>query len=151
MVGVGFRRCGHFGEDGHSQSSGNAIGLSNCFCEWSAGSDRLSRSFNSLCWRDHFACATLGRGGPGWRRWLRSAAWRYLTSCLSRSSGHFSSIATDFDCFGKVYPAAGLFLTLAIYAIQIPLSVWWLRHFRFGPMEWIWRSLTYGKLQPMRL
>src|SRR5262249_167807 len=52
--------------------------------------------------------------------------------------------------FGKVGPAAGLGLTLAIYATQIPLSLWWLRRFRFGPMEWIWRSLTYRKLQPMR-
>jgi uncharacterized protein len=28
-------------------------------------------------------------------------------------------------------------------------SVWWLRHFRFGPVEWLWRSLTYGERQPM--
>ena len=53
--------------------------------------------------------------------------------------------------FGKVGPAAGLGLTFAIYATQIPLSIWWLRRFRFGPMEWVWRSLTYGKLQPMRV
>jgi Predicted membrane protein len=56
-----------------------------------------------------------------------------------------------FRLFGKVGPAAGLVLTFTIYTIQIPLSVWWLRHFRFGPMEWVWRSLTYGKLQLMRL
>lgn len=53
--------------------------------------------------------------------------------------------------FGKVGPAAGLGLTFAIYATQIALSIWWLRRFRFGPMEWVWRSLTYGKLQPMRV
>jgi uncharacterized protein len=52
--------------------------------------------------------------------------------------------------FGKVGPAAGVGLTFAIYAMQIPLSLWWLRRFRFGPMEWVWRSLTYGRLQPMR-
>jgi Protein of unknown function (DUF418) len=39
--------------------------------------------------------------------------------------------------FGKVGPAAGLGLTFAIYAMQIPLSLWWLRRFRFGPMEWV--------------
>jgi uncharacterized protein len=26
----------------------------------------------------------------------------------------------------------------------------WLQHFRFGPAEWLWRTLTYGQLQPMR-
>jgi Protein of unknown function (DUF418) len=53
--------------------------------------------------------------------------------------------------FGKVGPAAGLCLTIAIYICQARLSLGWLRYFRFGPMEWVWRSLTYGKLQPMRL
>lgn len=52
--------------------------------------------------------------------------------------------------FGKVGPAAGLILALAIYLIQLPLSVWWLGHFRLGPMEWVWRSLTYAKRQTMR-
>jgi len=53
--------------------------------------------------------------------------------------------------FGKVGPAAGLALSFAIYSVQVPLSLWWLRRFRFGPMEWVWRSLTYGKSQPMRM
>lgn len=38
-----------------------------------------------------------------------------------------------------------------LFLLQIPLSVWWLRRFRFGPVEWLWRSLTYVKAQPMRL
>ena len=29
--------------------------------------------------------------------------------------------------------------------LQIPLSAWWLSRFRFGPVEWIWRRLTYGR------
>jgi uncharacterized protein len=55
-----------------------------------------------------------------------------------------------FGLYGQVGAAAGVLLTLAIYALQIPLSVWWLGHFRFGPVEWLWRSLTYGQWQPMR-
>ncbi|MCJ7784082.1 MAG: DUF418 domain-containing protein [Desulfobacterales bacterium] len=43
----------------------------------------------------------------------------------------------------------GLMLTLAVFALQIPLSWWWLSRFQFGPVEWVWRSLTYGKPQPM--
>ncbi len=48
--------------------------------------------------------------------------------------------------------AAGLWgITFAVYLAQIPLSVWWLRRFQFGPLEWVWRSLTYGKKQPFVL
>jgi uncharacterized protein len=53
--------------------------------------------------------------------------------------------------YGKIGPAIGVGLTVLIYASQILLSVWWLRRFRFGPAEWLWRSLTYGKLQPIRV
>ena len=42
-------------------------------------------------------------------------------------------------------------VVVVIWAIQIPLSVWWLNRYRFGPVEWIWRTLTYGQRQPFRL
>ena len=42
-------------------------------------------------------------------------------------------------------------LVAAIAAVEIAWSVAWLRNFRFGPLEWVWRSLTYWQLQPMRL
>ena len=44
----------------------------------------------------------------------------------------------------------GLVLTVALYLTQIPLSRWWLKRYRFGPAEWLWRSLTYRQLQAMR-
>jgi len=53
--------------------------------------------------------------------------------------------------FGKVGPSFGLLLTITVFLIQIPLSVWWLRRFQFGPAEWLWRSLTYWQRQPMRV
>lgn len=45
---------------------------------------------------------------------------------------------------------SGFLLAAAVFALQIAFSGWWLRHFQFGPFEWIWRSLTYGRFQPMR-
>jgi len=36
-------------------------------------------------------------------------------------------------------------IAAAIIVVQIPLSAWWLSRFRFGPVEWIWRRLTYGR------
>jgi uncharacterized protein len=56
-----------------------------------------------------------------------------------------------FGLWGKVGPLGGAVMALLIFPFQILLSLWWLRHFRFGPAEWFWRSLTYGKLQPMRV
>lgn len=50
---------------------------------------------------------------------------------------------------GRVGPALCVPLTLAIFVVQIVFSVGWLRRFRFGPAEWVWRSLTYGHRQPM--
>jgi len=39
---------------------------------------------------------------------------------------------------------------LALVSLQLFISPWWLKHFNFGPVEWLWRSLTYGQRQPMR-
>lgn len=50
--------------------------------------------------------------------------------------------------YGGLRPVNGLWLTLAIYAAQVWWSGWWLRRFRFGPVAWLWRSLTYGQRQP---
>jgi uncharacterized protein len=51
---------------------------------------------------------------------------------------------------GRLPPSRCVALTLAVFALQIPFSHWWLSRFRFGPAEWLWRSLTYGQAQPMR-
>jgi uncharacterized protein len=56
-----------------------------------------------------------------------------------------------FGLIGRTGPAAGLAIALAVYGVQMIWSRIWLAHFQFGPMEWLWRSLTYGAAQPMRL
>lgn len=43
------------------------------------------------------------------------------------------------------------YIVAGVWVFQIIFSAIWLRYFRFGPFEWAWRSLTYGKSQPMRL
>ena len=40
---------------------------------------------------------------------------------------------------------------LGVWAFQIGFSVLWLRWYRYGPLEWLWRSLIFGQMQPMRL
>jgi uncharacterized protein len=43
------------------------------------------------------------------------------------------------------------YVVAAIWIFQLIFSTIWLRYYRFGPFEWLWRSLTYWKKQPMRL
>ncbi len=50
-----------------------------------------------------------------------------------------------FGLWGKVGPALDVVLAVAIFfAVQVPLSRWWLSRFQVGPMEYLWRVLTYG-------
>jgi uncharacterized protein len=49
--------------------------------------------------------------------------------------------------FGKIGPVIGLPLTLVVYGLQVPFSRWWLSKYRYGPMEWVWRWMTYGSLR----
>ena len=51
---------------------------------------------------------------------------------------------------GRFDYAEQLIIVVAIWAVQLVISPIWLRHYRFGPAEWLWRSLTYWKRQPMR-
>ncbi|MBB4824961.1 putative membrane protein YeiB [Sporosarcina luteola] len=43
-----------------------------------------------------------------------------------------------------------LFVCLSIFAVQIVFSMIWLRHFKMGPLEWVWRIITYWRLLPLR-
>ncbi|HEX2488364.1 MAG TPA: DUF418 domain-containing protein, partial [Blastocatellia bacterium] len=54
-----------------------------------------------------------------------------------------------FGLFGRLGSAVAAILCLIIYAGQLMLSRAWLSHYRFGPIEWLWRSLTYGHRQRM--
>lgn len=53
--------------------------------------------------------------------------------------------------FGALERHQLLYVVFTIWAINLIISPLWLRYFRFGPAEWVWRSLTYWKKQPMRL
>ncbi len=88
-----------------------------------------------------------------WIRWLRPlgfagrmALTNYLTQTLI-SVGIF----TGLGLFGTLNLALGVILCFLIYPLQIAWSSYWLKRYRFGPIEWVWRSLTYGKFQPMKI
>jgi uncharacterized protein len=55
-----------------------------------------------------------------------------------------------FGLYGKLEYYQLYVVVACIWILNLALSPLWLRHFRFGPMEWVWRSLTYWKRQPMK-
>jgi len=54
-----------------------------------------------------------------------------------------------FNLGGNIGPAVFIPIGLGVYALQVAYSNWWVKHFNYGPMEWIWRQLTYGKSLPL--
>lgn len=90
----------------------------------------------------------------GMRLWLhpfaavgRAALSNYLLQsliCTTLFYGH------GFGLFGQLSRVQQLGVVLAIWVLQLVISPLWLALFRFGPAEWLWRSLTYWKPQPMR-
>jgi uncharacterized membrane protein YeiB len=63
----------------------------------------------------------------------------------------FDKVSWFLGLGGKIGCFYRILITIPVYIILYLLSRWWLSHFKYGPFEWLWRSLTYLKFQPMRL
>ena len=78
----------------------------------------------------------------------RTALSNYLlTSILCQ----FLFLWGPWKLYGKLEYYQYNYVVLVVWMINLVGSTLWLRAFRFGPMEWVWRSLTYLKFQPMRI
>ena len=55
-----------------------------------------------------------------------------------------------FSMYGKLQRYELYYIVGSIWIFQLIFSPIWLKYFRFGPLEWLWRSLTYWKMQPMK-
>jgi len=90
----------------------------------------------------------------GWKKVLmpfaavgRTALTNYLAQSVICTWFYYS---WGTGLFGKVGPAWGWIPTLVLYSAQVGISNLWLTRYRFGPMEWLWRGMTYGKFPAMR-
>jgi len=84
-------------------------------------------------------------------KWMQPVGQMAFTNYLSQSlmCGMFF-YGSGLGMFGKLQRYEIYYVVLAVWFIQIIWSNIWLRYFRFGPLEWIWRSLTYWELQPFK-
>jgi hypothetical protein len=62
----------------------------------------------------------------------------------------FASLLLGLGLFGRLRRHELYYVVLAIWIVQLAWSPWWLARFRDGPLEWLWRSLTYRRWQPLR-
>ena len=88
---------------------------------------------------------------PGLKRSLAAVGQMALTNYLAHSLicttifyGH------GLGLYGRVERVGQIGIVVVIWIAQLVISPIWLRHYRFGPAEWTWRSLTYLKAQPLR-
>jgi uncharacterized protein len=59
-------------------------------------------------------------------------------------------VFAGFGLYDALGSAAGLLVVVGIWALLLVVCPVWVRHFRYGPVEWLWRTATYGQRQPMR-
>lgn len=91
----------------------------------------------------------------GWFKWLfalmRPVGQMAFTNYLMQSvMCNLIFVGIGFGLFGRLEYYQLYYVVAAVWVVEIIWSHIWLRYFRFGPMEWVWRSLTYWKKQPFR-
>jgi len=91
------------------------------------------------------------------KKWLPRLKPLAFTGRMALSNYLFQSIVCTFifynfglGFYGQASPAIGLALAIVIFTGQVYLSKFWLQRYQYGPMEWLWKSLTYGKFFRMR-
>jgi uncharacterized protein len=125
--------------------------------DWSAGAALFWQQFNYwgsfLVAGGYIGVVTLYARwrprGPGTRAFAavgRMAFTNYLLQTLVATTLFYGH---GFGLFGSVSRAEALVFVAVVWVGQVILSVLWLRVFRFGPVEWLWRTLTYGEKQPL--
>ena len=65
-------------------------------------------------------------------------------------AGNFVFLGAGLGYMGTIGPFYYTFLGIGFFIIQIIFSTIWLKYFNYGPLEWLWRSATYKKWQPLK-
>jgi uncharacterized protein len=90
------------------------------------------------------------------RQWLqRLAAFGWTgRMALTNYMIQIAILDVTFAKYGlglTVRPLVGLTMAIALFVADAMFSRWWLARFRYGPFEWLWRSMTYARWQPWRV
>jgi uncharacterized protein len=127
-----------------SESSGRTFAISGLIADWNSNIP-LAFAYGAavLLWMNsarpaRFTAAVAAAG--------QMALTNYLTQSLVLLLIFYNY---GLGLFGRLSPAAAIWIGIALFAAQLAFSRKWLSRYRFGPFEWLWRSLTYGKSLPI--
>lgn len=92
----------------------------------------------------------------GWLRWLTTrlgevGQMAFSNYILQSVLTAFLFTGYGFRLYGSLQRYQLYYVVAGVWVVNLVFSHYWLQHYRFGPLEWCWRSLTYWKKQPMRL
>ena len=152
---------------------GYSVGITIGWLAFKEGQVSIIRNFTTYIdnWRlPHFLlydvrrlCITMGHASmlillyrSGWVNWLMKALANVgqmaFTNYLMQSIiCTWFFYGYGFDYYNRLRFYQIYWVVLAVWIFQLIFSSIWLQYFRFGPFEWVWRSLTYWKKQPMKI
>ena len=173
LVGIAFLKTGVLGAERTagfywrmlivSYTIGLPIGAYSAWMAWKLGFEPLQTVFTFATYQAARIAMTLGHAAL-LLLLFKSGALGGLTARLSAvGQTAFSNYIAHSLAYGFVFYGYGLnlfdklqryqlyYIVMGLWIFSLIASPIWLRHFRFRPLEWAWRSLTYWKRQPMRV
>lgn len=141
---------------------GLPIGTASAWLAWKQGFEPLQTVFTFSTYQAARIAMTFGHAGllllicrtgalPRVRARLAAVGQTAFSNYILHSFIYgFTFYGYGFGLFDKLQRYQIYYVVLGMWAISLLISPWWLARYRFGPLEWCWRSLTYWKRQPMR-
>ena len=124
--------------------------------EWVSGASVPSNDLGRVCMALGFVSVAMIASARGYlarlRRGLAAAGRMALSNYILQSIiGIVIFHDMGFGLWNELARHELYYIVFGQWVVMIAFSVWWLGRFRFGPLEWVWRTLTYGSRQPMAL
>ena len=129
----------------------------------------MSNHFSFLAFSQSYITYDIGRVGMAighigmimifckipYGRWLKNRLGAAGKMALTNYIMHsvicmFVFTGVGFSLFGKLQRYELLYVVFSIWILQLIISPIWLKYFHYGPLEWVWRNLSYGKRHPLR-
>ena len=122
--------------------------------QWVSGASVVSNDVGRVCMALGFVSLAMIAYRRGWfarlRRGLAAVGRMALSNYILQSCfGLLIFHDFGFGLWNELGRHELYYVVVGQWIVMVAFSVWWLGRYRFGPLEWLWRSLTYGQRPPM--